>query len=109
MISMRPTFKGIAPHILSANVCTLHKTILKLFSKMAKKPIFIDNCGLISRQKLQLKVGQRAQELIAIYKKLIPGLGEWHGIVVFLTACHSKGQWYKSCIGHFCGFYSYSL
>ena len=28
-------------------------------------------------------------------------MGEWHGIVVFITACHSKGQ--QSRLEHFCG------
>ena len=26
--------------------------------------------------------------------------GEWHGILVFITACHSKGLQFKSCSGH---------
>ena len=35
--------------------------------------------------------------------------GEWHGLVAFISACHSKGQWLKFRSGNFCGFYSLSL
>ena len=67
----------------------------------------INNIGLCSLQSTEYYILFIKTDLYNI-NNIGPG-GEWYGILVFITAYHSKGWRFKLPLGHFCGFYSLSL